>query len=107
MDKAKKVKVIGAGIALAAIAAAATYFLTGKRGVENRAKIAAWTLKMKGEVLEKMKKLEDVNKEAYYALVDEVAIRYARAERVGASEMKHLTEELKGAWSHISKQIAK
>lgn len=103
MEKSKKM--IGAGIALAAIAAAATYFLTGKRGVENRAKIEAWTLKMKGEVLEKMKKMKDMNKEAYYQLVDEVSVRYARVGRVGAEEMKHMTEELKGAWVHISKQL--
>jgi len=103
----KSDKMIGAGIALAAIAAAATYFLTGKRGKENREKIASWTLKMKGEVLEKMKKMKDVNKEAYHALVDEVALRYARAERVGAAEMDHLKDEVKGAWSHISKQIVK
>ncbi|MDO8805245.1 MAG: hypothetical protein Q7R35_12525 [Elusimicrobiota bacterium] len=98
-------KMIGAGIALAAVAAAATYFLTGKRGVENRAKIAAWTLKMKGEVLENMKKMNAVNKEAYHAIVDEVAVRYERAERVSAAEMKHLKDELKGAWGHISKQL--
>ena len=101
----KSDKMIGAGIALAAIAAAATYFLTGKRGKENKEKIAAWTLKMKGEVLEKMKKLKELNKENYLALVDEVALRYERAERVGAAEMKHLTGELKGAWAHISKQL--
>ncbi len=101
----KSDKMIGAGIALAAIAAAATYFLTGKRGKENKEKIAAWTLKMKGEVLENMKKLKELNKENYLALVDEVAIRYERAERVGAAEMKHLTDELKGAWAHISKQL--
>jgi gas vesicle protein len=102
----KSEKIIG-GIALAAIAAAATYFLTGKRGVENRAKIAAWTLKMKGEVLEKMKKMKEINKEAYHTLVDEVAVRYERAERVSAAEMKHLKDELKGAWGHISKQLVK
>ncbi len=102
----KSEKIIG-GIALAAVAAAATYFLTGKRGAENREKIAAWTLKMKGEVLEKMKKLKTINKEAYHALVDEVAVRYERAERVGAEEMEHLKNEVKGAWSHISKQLVK
>jgi len=101
----KSQKVIGAGIALAAIAAAATYFLTGKRGAANREKIAAWTLKMKAEVLEKMKKLKELNKENYYALVDEVARRYERVERVSASELKHLAEEIKGAWVHISKQL--
>ena len=104
MEKSNK-KILGAGIALAAIAAAATYFLTGKRGVENRAKIEAWTLKMKGEVLEKMRKLKEMNKEAYFELVDEVAVRYARVGRVSAAEMKHMTDELKGAWAHISKQI--
>ncbi len=103
--ESKSKKVIGAGIALAAVAAAATYFLTGKRGVENRAKIEAWTLKMKGEVLEKMKKMKELNKEKYHELVDEVAVRYARIGRVGAAEMKHMTDELKGAWVHISKQI--
>ena len=105
MEKSKKI--IDAGIALAAIAAAATYFLTGKRGKENREKIEAWTLKMKGEVLEKMKEMEDVNREAYHALVDEVAVRYQRTQRVSAAEMKHLTEELKSAWGHISKQITR
>lgn len=102
----KSEKIIG-GIALAAIAAAATYFLTGKRGKENREKIAAWTLKMKGEVLEQMKKLKTINKEAYHALVDEVAVRYGRAERVSAAEMDHLKDEVKGAWAHISKQLVK
>jgi gas vesicle protein len=101
----KTEKIIGAGIALTAIAAAATYFLAGKRGRESREKIAAWTLDMKGEVLEKMRKMKQVKKEAYYALVDEVAVRYERVGRVSASEMKHLTEELKGAWGHISKQL--
>jgi gas vesicle protein len=103
MEKSKKA--IGAGLALAAIAAAATYFLTGKRGAENREKIAAWTLKMKAEVLEKMKKMKDIDKEKYHALVDEVAKRYERVGRVSAEEMKHLTAEVKSAWTHISKQL--
>lgn len=105
MNKSKKM--LGAGIALAAIAAAGTYFLTGKRGEKNKEKIAAWTLKMKGEVLEKMKGLKEINKENFEALVDEIAVRYERAERVGASEMKHLKAEVKNAWAHISKQIKK
>jgi uncharacterized membrane-anchored protein YhcB (DUF1043 family) len=105
MDKSKKI--LGAGILMAAVAAAGTYFLSGKRGAKNRAKIEAWTLKMKGEVLEKMKKLKDVNKEAYYELVDELAERYQKAEKIGAEEMKRLIPELKNAWTHISKEIKK
>ena len=90
---------------LAAIAAAATYFLTGKRGQDNREKIAVWTLKMKGELLEKMRKMKEVNEEAYYKLVDEIVPHYQRVGRVSVSEMKHLTKELKSAWAHISKQL--
>ena len=92
---------------LGAIAAAGTYFLTGKRGEKNREKISAWTLKMKGEVLEKMKSLKEINRENYEALVDEIAARYERVERVSASEMKHLKGEVKSAWAHISKQLKK
>ncbi len=105
MEKSKKM--LGAGIVLAAIAAAGTYFLTGKRGEKNREKIAAWTLKMKGEVLEKMKGLKEMNKENFDALVDEVGARYERVERVSAAEMKHLKAEVKSAWAHISKQLKK
>lgn len=103
MERSKKM--IGAGLALAAVAAAATYFLTGKRGRENREKIAAWTLDMKAEVLRGMRRLKLMNREAYLALVDETAARYQRVGRVSAAEMRHITEELKGAWSHISRQL--
>ena len=37
--------------------------------------------------------------------VDEVAARYQRVGRASASELEHLTRELKGAWSHISRQL--
>ncbi|OGS66718.1 MAG: hypothetical protein A3J79_04235 [Elusimicrobia bacterium RIFOXYB2_FULL_62_6] len=101
----KNGKLIGAGIGLAALTAVGTYFMYGKRGAENRRKIAGWMLKMKGEVLEKVEELKEVNKEAYFKMVDETATRYSRLERVGASELKHLTEELKGAWVHLGKQL--
>ena len=100
-----KNKMIGAGVGLAAIAAAGAYFLYGKRGAKNREKISGWALKMKGEVLEKMEKLKEIDREAYYRLVDEIAQRYGRLKRVSASELQHMTEELKGAWTHISKQL--
>lgn len=103
MERSKKI--IGAGLALAAVAAAATYFLTGRRGAKNREKIAGWTLDMKAEVLRGMRKLKILNREAYYALVDEAAARYKRLGRVGAAELTHLTEELRGAWAHIGRQL--
>ena len=98
-------KLIGAGIGLAAVAAAGTYFLYGDRGAKNRKMIAGWSLKMKGEVLEKVEDLKAIDREAYHELVDKVATRYAKLEKVSATELRHLTVELKNAWAHISKKL--
>ena len=101
----KTEKILSAGIVLGAVAAAATYFLTGKRGEKNLGKIAAWTLKLKGEVLAKMRKMKEINQEAYYELVDDIADRYERVEKISAEEIKRLRPELKNAWKHISKEL--
>ena len=98
-------KVIGAGIGVAALAAIGAYFLTGKTGEKNRDVIRGWTLRMKGEVLEKIEDLKELKKEDYYRLVDEAAARYERMERVGTEDLKRLTKDLKGAWEHISKEL--
>ena len=102
----KKNKIIGAGIGIAAIAALGAYFLAGKRGAKNRAKIAGWALGMKEEVLEKMRNLKEFNQEAYNKLIDETADRYRGVKKVSAAELRHLTKELKAAWKHISKKLA-
>lgn len=98
-------KIIGAGIGLAAVAAAGAYFLYGDKGARNREKIAGWSLKMKGEVLEKIEALKSIDRDAYHRLVDKVAARYAKLETVSAAELRRLTVELKNAWAHISKEL--
>jgi hypothetical protein len=100
-----KDKMLGAGIGLAALAAAGTYFLYGKRGAKNRERIAGWALQLKGEVLQKMEKLKNINQQTYNELIDDTAARYGRVKRVSASELGHITGELKSAWTHIGKQL--
>ncbi|MFA7009519.1 MAG: hypothetical protein WC204_11730 [Elusimicrobiales bacterium] len=101
----KTENMIEAGIGLAAVAALGAYFFYGKRGDQNREKVAGWMLKMKGEILEKVEDIKELNEAEYYKLVDETSARYASLKKVGADELKHLTEELKGAWKHISEQL--
>ena len=103
MTKTKKV--IGAGIGVAALAALGTYFLYGKRGEKNRQLIAGWVLKMKGEVMQKVEEVKEINEAEYYKIVDEVSARYARLGKVSADELKHLSEDLKIAWKHMSKEL--
>ena len=102
---AKTEQLVGAGIGVAAVVALGTYFLYGKNGARNREKIAGWMLKLKGEVLEKVEEINDLNEQAYCKIVDEVSARYAKLEKVGAEELKHLASELKGAWGHLSEQL--
>ncbi|HOW89620.1 MAG TPA: hypothetical protein PL037_05005 [Elusimicrobiales bacterium] len=101
----KNSKLIGAGIGLAAVAAAGAYFLYGERGAKNREKISGWALKMKGEVLEKVEALKTIDREKYTELVDKVAARYSKLEKVSAAELRRLTVELKNAWAHINKNL--
>ncbi len=101
-----KKKAIGTGIGLAALAAIGAYFLTGKRGAKNREAIKGWTLKMKGEVLEKVEKVKKLDKDDYEKIVDDVAERYGKLEKVSAAELKRVSAEMKTAWEHIRKEMA-
>lgn len=100
-----KDKLIGAGIGLAALAAAGTYFLYGKRGAKNREAIAGWALQLKGQVLEKLEKLKHVNQTAYNEIVDETVERFGRVKNVGAAELKVISADLKHGWSAIAKEL--
>lgn len=99
-------KLIGAGIGLAALTAAGAYFLYGEKNAGNRKKVLGWALRMKGEVLEKLESMKKIDRETYLRMVDKIAERYARKETISASELQHLTVELKNAWIHIDKKLA-
>ncbi len=102
MGKVKKT--VGVGVGIAALAAAATYFL-GEDGERNREKVKGWALKFKGDVLEKMEGLKNIDKESYHKVVDNVTKRYKKIKKVSAPELKKLSKDLKGAWKSISKEL--
>lgn len=104
-EKNGRKTLIGAGIGLAALAAAGTYFLYGKRGAKNREAIAGWTLQLKGEVLEQLEKVKHVNRESFNRMVDETAERFGRVKKVGVNDLGVITQDLKNAWTHISKEL--
>ena len=56
----KTTKAIGLGVA--ALGAVAAYFLTGKHGAGNRARVKGWMLQVKGEVLDNLEDMKHVNK---------------------------------------------
>jgi hypothetical protein len=96
--------VVGVAAGIAAVAAAG-YFLFGPNGKNNRKVIKGWTVKMKGEVLEKIEKLKEITPEMYDAIIDEVAGKYAKLKHVNEEEIKIVTADLKKYWKVISRDV--
>lgn len=96
----------GAGFAALVAAAAGAYFLYGsKEGAKRRKQIKGWTVKAKGEVLEKLEKVEDLNEEKYHEIVDTVAEKYKKLKHVDTEEVEQMVKELKGHWMKMKKQV--
>jgi hypothetical protein len=92
--------------AAVAAAAAGAYFLYGaKDAAKNRKKVSGWMLTMKGEVLNKMEKLKDVNEDAYNKIVDEASRRYQGIKNVDPVELAKMISEMKSHWKSIHKQF--
>lgn len=94
------------GVATAA-AAFAGYYLFGPKGKENRAKVKGWTLKAKGEVLEKIEKLEEVTEEKYHEIVDAVMGKYEKLKSTTEDETEKLKKELKSRYKNVERDIKK
>lgn len=98
----------GAGLAAIAAAAAGAYFLYGsKHAAKNRRQVKAWALKARGEVLEQIEKLPDINEKTYQKAIKGVAARYKALHRLNAKDVAEFTNELKGHWNDIAKEVAR
>ncbi len=95
-----------AGIGAAVIAAAAgTFFLYGKNAPKRRKAVKSWMLKAKGEVLEQIENLPELDQATYYNLIDSAAEKYAGMKDVSSAEIVELAKELKGYWRNLKKQF--
>jgi len=96
---------VGIGLAAATVAAAAgTYFIYEKSSPKTRRKMKGWTLKAKGEVLERLEDLKEVNEKVYNEVIDEVGKQYKKAKKIDAKDVDKLTSELKKHWKAIQKE---
>ena len=105
----KKSGAAGTIAAIAAIAALATgtFLMAGKRGKKNRAMVRGWMVKAKGEVLEQLERLKEVNLETYTEIVDSVLQRYRNMKDITGEELAEMADELRGHWKEIMKQTPK
>jgi len=96
---------VGFAATLAALAAG-SYFIFGPKGKQNRKAIKGWTLKMKGEVVEKIEKLKEVTPDLYNKVIDEVSAKYAKVKDISAEELAMLVTDMKKHWKSISNDLA-
>lgn len=94
------------GLGILAASFAGAYYLYGtKDGIKKKAKIKGWTLKAKGEVLEKLEKLKDVNEDIYNDLVSGVMKKYDAVKNIDKAELEELGADLKKHWKNIKKHL--
>jgi len=102
-------KVLAVGAGIAALSAAA-YVLFGPDAKKNRKKISGWATKMKGEIIEKFEKMQDVTEPIYNKVIDDVSKKYAKSKTITEEEIKRVVSELKKHWkanSKVKKKTAK
>lgn len=94
------------GLGILAASFAGAYYLYGtKDGAKKKEKIKGWMLKAKGEVLEKLENLKDVNESTYNELVATVMKKYYGIKSIDKSELDKLAADLKKHWKNIKKHI--
>lgn len=99
----------GAGLPLAAgliAGIAGTYFLYGKNATANRKKIKGWVVKAKGEAIEKMEKMKEMDEASYHALIDGIAEKYGKVKGIEQTEIEELVKDMKKHWKSIMKDTA-
>lgn len=95
----------GLGLAVIAATAAASYFLYGKNGSNNRQKVKGWMLKAKGEALEKIEKMRDIDEEKYYEVLSKVEQKYSNMKNIEPSDVQALVGDMRKHWKKIQKDI--
>ncbi len=96
---------IAIGLGIAAAAAAGAYFLYGSsKGPARRQALKSWMVKMKGEVMEEVEKMETLSEELYYAAIDKIKEKYASMKDIDEEELSAIVKRLKGHWKDIKKE---
>ncbi len=98
---------IGTGVGLIATAMGAYFLYGSKDGARRRKEIKGWMLKVKGDILQELEGLKEVNQEAYDKVVDSVIKRYKGIKGIEMGELAALGSTLKSYWSKTNTEPKK
>lgn len=94
---------VGVGVAAAAaLAAAGAYWFYGSgHAKEHRKQVKSWMLKARAEVMDAIEKIEDIDKEKYIDIVQQILARYSKTAGVTSGELAHMKKDLIDTWAHM------
>lgn len=88
--------------AIASVIAGAYYLYGSRDGEAKRKQVSAWTLKMKGDVLERIEKLKEVTEPKYKEIVKIVSEKYKKADK---GELKKVVDEMHATWNKMKSEV--
>lgn len=91
---------IGAGVA---VLSAAAYLLFGHEGKKNRKMIRGWSIKMKGEIIEKLEAVKEITEPVYHDIVDKVTEKYTKIKNVDKEELLGVVADTRKQWKNMMK----
>lgn len=98
--------ILGIGAGVAAISAA-VYVLFGPQGKKNRKIIRGWSVKMKGEIIEKFENVKELTEPVYHDIISRVESKYAKLKNIDKEELSKVVSEIKKQWGVIKKTASK
>jgi hypothetical protein len=88
-------------------AAAGAYFVHGNKKAQKKIKqVKGWALKAKGEVLERIEKIKEIDEQLYASAIDTVMKKYEHVKSVDTTELAAVAKELKSHWKNIKKELS-
>jgi len=82
------------------------YFLYGPEGKQHQKKIERGVMRAKAEILERMRKTQDMTEEQYRNTVDQVIATYVKAKAVTEEHAERASAQFKQKWNEM-REMAK
>ena len=90
--------------AMMATVALGYLFFASKNAKRNREMVDGWMENAKAEVMDKMKKVQNLSKQKYYEIVDSVSDKYSALKEVGQEKADEFREELRRKWQEAEEE---
>lgn len=97
------IAIIGALVA----AAAGAYYIHGNKAAQKKIRqVKGWALRMKGEVIEKIEKIKEIDENLYNQAIDTVVKKYQSVKSIDTAELASVVKDLKSHWKNIKRELS-